>query len=80
MALEVVLNAIVVQERVVHVDQEDDGSRGHDAAAMEVSVRGVSISPDRAEAWVKSRNDEKADAGSISSVKRQRQLPSAVPG
>src|SRR2546428_439978 len=54
--------------------------RGHDAAAIEASVRGVSRAPDRAEACVKSRRDWTADADSISSVLRQRQLPSALPG
>src|SRR6266566_3861424 len=72
MALEVVLNAIVVQQRVVHVDQEDDRSRGHDATAIDA--------PARDEARVKSRSDWKAGADSISSVQRQRQLPSARPG
>src|SRR5437879_8097943 len=72
MSPEVVLNTIVVQQRVVHVDQEDDGSGAHDAAAI--------AAPVRAEARVKSRNDWKADVASLSSVKRQRQLPSALPG
>src|SRR5882724_9552808 len=80
MALEVVLNPVVVQQRVVHVDQEDDGGGGHDAAAREASGRGISISPNRADAWVRSRNDGKADADSMSSVTRHRQLSSAVPG
>src|SRR5438128_1628187 len=72
MALEVVLNAIVVQQRVVDVDQENDGSRGHDATAIDASARD--------QAWVKSRSDWNAGADSISSVQRQRQLPSAFPG
>src|SRR5207245_10631527 len=72
MALEVGLNAIVVQQRVVHIDQEDDRSRGHDATAIDA--------PARDEARVKSRSDWKAGADSISSVQRQRQLPSARPG
>ena len=56
MALEVVLDAVVVEQRVVDVDQEDDGGGGQDAAAMEAldASRG---------AWVRARNDGKADAG-----------------
>src|SRR5439155_1202156 len=60
--------------------QEDDGSRDHDAAAIEASVRGFSRPPDRPEALVKSRSDSKADADRMVSVQRQRQLPSALPG
>src|SRR5262249_25346859 len=71
-ALEVVLNAIVVQQRVVHVDEEDDGSGGQGAAAIAASVRAV--------ARVRSFNDRKAAADSNSSATRQRQLPSALPG
>src|SRR5437762_14216847 len=80
MALEVGLNAVVVQQRVVHVDQEDEGSRRHDAATIEASGRDISTSADRAEACVTSRSDSQADVDSMASVERQRQLPCAVPG
>src|SRR4030095_7306633 len=81
MALEVVLHPIVVEERVVHVDEEGEGRRRrHDAAAIEAPGRGMSATTDRAEARVSSSSDEKADAESISAVQRQRQFPSARPG
>ena len=67
MAPEVVLDAIVVQQRVVDVDEEDDRHRGHDAAAI--------AAPARAEATVRSHNDSRAGPRSISSVTRHRQLP-----
>src|SRR4030095_3421698 len=62
------------------MSQEDDRSRGPDGAAIGASARGGSMSPDRAEPVVKPRNDWKTDADSVSSVQRQRQFPSVVPG
>jgi hypothetical protein len=38
MALEIILNAIVVQQRVVHVNEEDEGDGGHEAFAIVGSV------------------------------------------
>src|SRR5262249_31069674 len=72
MALEVVLNAIVVQERVVHVHEEDDGDGAHAVGAIAGSVR--------AEPRVRSRNESSADPDSCSAVTRQRQLPRGLPG
>src|SRR4029453_7970235 len=72
MALEVGLDLIVVQERVVDVDQEDNRSWSHDAASVDA--------PARAEARVRFLNESKPGAESISSGQRQRQLPSALPG
>jgi hypothetical protein len=67
MALEVVLDAIVVQQRVVHVDEEDDRCHGHDAAGTAAAAR--------AEVTVRFRNDSRAGPPSISSLTRQRQFP-----
>jgi hypothetical protein len=38
MALEIILNAIVVQQRVIHVNEEDEGDGGHEAFAIVGSV------------------------------------------
>src|SRR5262245_1675911 len=72
MALEVVLDTIVVQQRVVDVDEEDDRSGAHAVATVAASVR--------AEARVRSRNDSSADPDSWSAVTRQRQFPLGFPG
>src|SRR5262245_17147501 len=72
MMLEVVLDPIVVQEGVVDIDQEDDRSWGHDVASVDA--------PARAEARVRFFSESKPGADSISSLERQRQLPSALPG
>src|SRR5215813_11389709 len=72
MALEVVLDAIVVQQRVVDVDEEDDPRGAHAVAAIAGSPR--------AETLVRSRNDSSADPDNWSAVTRQRQLPPGLPG
>src|SRR5215471_1911638 len=72
MALEVVLDAIVVQQRVVDVDEENDPRGAHAVAAIAGSPR--------AETLVRSRNDSSADPDSWSAVTRQRQFPPALPG
>src|SRR5262249_19874827 len=71
MALEIVLDAIVVQQRVVHVDEEDDGS-GHEPAPTLASTR--------PEARVSSCSDCSAAGASVAAVTRQRQFPCALPG
>src|SRR5262245_17604392 len=72
MALEVVLHAIVVQQRVVDVDEEDDPRGAHAVAAIADSAR--------AETLVRSRKDSSADPDGWSAVTRQRQLPPGLPG
>jgi len=51
-----------------------------DAAAFVLSASAATGALDRFEFFVKSRSHSKAESDSISSVQRQRQLPSATPG
>jgi hypothetical protein len=54
-------------------ERRPEGNRlGHDAATSDASTRD--------EARVRSRSDWRTEAENISSVQRQRQLPSALPG
>ena len=64
--VEILLDAIVVQERVVNVHEEHEGSRVHGAATIAASMR--------AEAPFHPQSFQ-ADADNISSLTRQRQLP-----
>src|SRR5262245_8677606 len=55
-AFDVVLNAVVVEQRIVHVDQKNNWARGHDATSAISLVSGLR-SAVRFELLVRSRSD-----------------------
>src|SRR5271165_7287738 len=70
---EIVLNVVVIQQCVVHIDQKDDWIRSHDMTSTTLSA-GRAGTANRCEASVSSRSRWKADALNVSSGQRQHQL------
>jgi hypothetical protein len=78
-ALEVILDPVIVEEGVVGVDEKNNWARAHNTASFLSLASGI-WSPARFELLVNSRSEWKAGADNISSVQRQLQLPSGRPG
>jgi len=74
------LNAVVLQQSVVHVHQKNNRSGFHGKASTVSVWLSLATMGLRPVADVKARKRSKREGVSISSVERQRQLPAAVPG